>query len=69
MLGAHSLLQRVELFDIYEDTQIGPDKKSIAYHVTYASDDHTLATAEIDAAQAVILKILTKKCGAMLRGE
>lgn len=64
---AHPLVTSVALFDVYEGSNVGEKKKSVAYHITYQSHDHTLETAEIDAAHAVVEKILKEKFKAEIR--
>ncbi len=65
--GAHPLITSVVLFDVYEGKNVGEKKKSVAYHITYQSYDHTLETAEIDAAHATVEKILKEKFKAEIR--
>ncbi len=61
------LLKKIELFDVFEGKGIGEGYKSMAYHLTYASPEKTLTTAEVDAAQKKVEKILKEKCGAEVR--
>ena len=64
---AHPLIMSVELFDVYEGKSVGEKKKSVAYHITYQSSDHTLETSEIDTAHTVVEKILKEKFKAEIR--
>lgn len=67
---SHPLVHAVEIFDIYHASDKNPDwkgKKSVAFHVTFLSDDHTLKTEEIDLAHSYVVSALEKKCGAQLR--
>lgn len=57
----------VELFDVYRSGALGKDKKSMAYKVTFASDEMTLTGDEINAVVAKILKSLDFRYGAKLR--
>ena len=57
----------VELFDVYRSDALGKDKKSMAYKVTFASDEKTLTGDEINAVVAKILKSLDFRYGAKLR--
>jgi phenylalanyl-tRNA synthetase beta chain len=41
------LVHDVELFDVYTGDKLGPDKKSLAYHVHLQSDQKTLGEAEV----------------------
>lgn len=49
------------IFDIYEDERrLGPNKKNIAFHLIYQSQDHTLKTEEIDKIHQNIINALEK---------
>ena len=64
--GASRLLEKVELFDVYEGAQIPEGKKSVAFSVWLRSSDGTLSDEEIEAVTARILKKL-EAAGAELR--
>ena len=54
------LLEGVRLFDVYRDpVRVGVGKKSMAFALTYRSDDHTLTSEEVEKAHQ---KIVTKVC-------
>ena len=56
------LLENVRLFDVYRDpVRVGIGKKSMAFSLTYRSDDHTLTSDEVERAHS---KIVTKVCKA-----
>ena len=56
------LLESVRLFDVYRDPiRVGAGKKSMAFSLTYRSDDHTLTSDEVERAHG---KIVTKLCKA-----
>ena len=56
------LLENVRLFDVYRDPiRVGVGKKSMAFSLTYRSDDHTLTSDEVERAHS---KIVTKVCKA-----
>ena len=57
----------VELFDVYRSDALGKGKKSMAYKITFASDEKTLTGDEINAVVAKILKSLDFRYGAKLR--
>ncbi len=63
----NSLIKNVELFDVYTGENILEDEKSLAYHLTFQSDEKTLTTSEIDSLVASLLKYLEVKYGAKLR--
>ena len=57
------LLSGVRLFDVYRDpVRVGVGKKSMAFALTYRSDDHTLTSEEVERAHE---KIVTKVCKAV----
>lgn len=64
--GAGRLLERIELFDVYQGAQIPEGKKSVAYSVWLRSQDSTLSDTEIEAVSAKIIKKL-ESVGAELR--
>ena len=64
--GAGRLCEKIELFDVYEGTQIPEGKKSVAFSVWLRSQDSTLTDKEIDEANAKIIKKL-ESVGAELR--
>ena len=56
------LLVDVRLFDVYRDAErVGEGKKSMAFALTYRSDDHTLTGEEVERAHQ---KVVTKVCKA-----
>lgn len=56
------LLVGVRLFDVYRDAErVGEGKKSMAFALTYRSDDHTLTSEEVEKAHS---KLVTKVCKA-----
>jgi phenylalanyl-tRNA synthetase beta chain len=63
-----SLISEVRLFDVYSGKQVAPGKKSLAYRLVYQSPTHTLTDEEVNKVQEQILKRLTDKLGATLRG-
>ncbi|MDO4608246.1 MAG: phenylalanine--tRNA ligase subunit beta [Clostridia bacterium] len=64
--GGGRLLERVELFDVYQGSQIPEGKKSVAYSVWLRSADGTLTDAQIDEISTKIIAKL-EKLGAELR--
>lgn len=67
LLQKNPFVISVELFDVYEDTRIGENKRSMAFHVCYQSPDRTLTTEEVDRVQAAMVKEVEKKFNAKLR--
>ncbi len=64
--GAGRLLERIELFDIYQGSQIPEDKKSVAFSVFLRSNENTLTDSEIDAVNTKIIAKL-EAAGGILR--
>ncbi len=64
--GAGRLLEKIELFDVYQGAQIPDGKKSVAYSVWLRSADSTLSDKEIDDVNTKIIKKL-ESIGAKLR--
>ncbi|MBT7007298.1 phenylalanine--tRNA ligase subunit beta, partial [Candidatus Falkowbacteria bacterium] len=61
------LIKQVDLFDIYKSDKIEVGKKSLAFRITYHSDDKTLEMKEVEKVHKGILKQLEKAVGAALR--
>ena len=64
--GAGRLLEKIELFDVYQGSQIPEGKKSVAYSVWLRSADSTLTDKEIEDISNKIIKKL-EGIGAELR--
>ena len=64
--GAGRLLEKIELFDVYQGSQIPEGKKSVAYSVWLRSADSTLTDKEIEDVSNKIIKKL-EGIGAELR--
>lgn len=62
-----SLVEKVQLFDIYKGAQIPEGKKSIAYAIAYRDEKKTLEDKDIAKVHDKILKALEHKLGAVLR--
>ncbi len=62
------LIERAELFDVYEGKGVPEGKKSLAIAVRLQPRDKTLTDAEIDAVAAKIVAAVAKATGAVLRG-
>ncbi len=61
------LVEGAEIFDVYSGGQVPPDKKSLAYHVSYRSPTHTLTDEEVNQIEQQILNRLNVELGAVLR--
>jgi len=60
-------VEEVKLFDIYRGSQIEKGYKSMAYAITYRSDEKTLTEEEISKVHNKILNSLANQVGASLR--
>ena len=66
------LLERVELFDVFsgkDAEQLGPERKSLAYTLTYRDKSRTLTSDEVTAAHSRIRQRLQSELGAELREQ
>lgn len=59
------IVQDVDVFDIYEDDK--QEKKSIAFHIIYGSNQKTLKDTEVDKVEQAIKKALEEGLGAEVR--
>lgn len=61
------LLQKIQLFDIYQGKGIDKSKKSLAFLILMQDTHKTLVDSEAEAAMAKLLKLLEDKFDAQLR--
>lgn len=62
-----ALLESVELFDVYEGSQIPEGKKSVAYSAVFRALDRSLTGEEVQAVFDKVLKNLEEKLNVQLR--
>jgi phenylalanyl-tRNA synthetase beta chain len=67
-IAAGSLLEQVELFDLYEGKNIPTGMKALTYHLTFRSPERTLSDDEVDAVIAAVTAAAVEK-GAGLRAN
>lgn len=65
--AAGSLLTKVELFDVFTGINVGLNKKSLTYSLTFEDSKKTLTDEEINKEMEKIIEFLGKKIGAELR--
>jgi phenylalanyl-tRNA synthetase beta chain len=65
--GAGTVLKSVHVFDVFKGEQIGAEKKSLAYRLTYQAD-RTLTDEEVAKVRAQIVARLREELNAALRG-
>lgn len=61
-------VSNVRLFDVYRGDQIGANKKSLAYSLTYQNPERTLTDKDAAKLRNKIVKRLEREIGAQLRG-
>ena len=66
--GGGSLVQEIDVFDVYTGSGIDENKKSIAFSITLGKDDTTLTDEQINECLDKIVEFLNKKNNAELRG-
>ncbi|HET8562512.1 MAG TPA: phenylalanine--tRNA ligase subunit beta [Candidatus Binatia bacterium] len=64
----NSLIENVEVFDEYRGAPIPDGKKSLAYKISYRSEDRTLTDSEVKALHEQIVGEIGEIFGAQLRG-
>ncbi|MGB9763110.1 MAG: phenylalanine--tRNA ligase subunit beta [Minisyncoccia bacterium] len=64
--GVSSLLESLELFDVYEGKNIPNNKKSLSFHLIFRSSSKTLSSKEVDEEITKIITIL-QQLGAEIR--
>jgi phenylalanyl-tRNA synthetase beta chain len=62
-----TLIERVDVFDVYEGKGVPDGKKSLAISVRIQPKDKTLTDAELDALAQKLIAAVTKATGAVLR--
>ncbi len=62
-----SLIEKIELFDVYTGEQIPDDMKSVAYSIIYRAKDRTLRDEEVNEIQDSIVEDLKRTYNAELR--
>ena len=68
VISAHStLLVRNELFDVYSGSQVGANKRSLAWHLAFRHPERTLTSQEADEELSKIITALEKQFKAELR--
>ena len=65
--GGGDLLESVKLFDIYESEQLGVDKRSLAFALSFRSPERTLTEEDASAARDAAVAVAAERFGAELR--
>ena len=62
-----NLIQDVEIFDLFEDPNLGKNKKSMAIKVTMQASDRTLTEDEIQELSSKIVAAIEKSTSGSVR--
>jgi phenylalanyl-tRNA synthetase beta chain len=62
-----ALLEKLELFDIYRNPQLGAGKKSIGYRLVYRAADRSLTDEEVNAVHDRLVEKVLNTFHATLR--
>lgn len=65
--AGNELLRNIKLFDVYRGPQVGENKKSVAFALTYRHDERTLTDEDVNKVHSKILDVLKEKLDAALR--
>ena len=65
--SAGNLLKSVQVFDVYEGENLGKEKKSIAFRLTFLDSNKTLNIKDVEPVVKKIVQQLEKSAGAKLR--
>ncbi len=65
--NAKKIVKDAQIFDVYEGEHVEEGKKSVALHIVYQANDHTLKEEEIAPVHENILKQLHQRLNAELR--
>jgi len=64
-----TLLKEVNVFDIFESEELGSSKKSMAFQLTYFDESRTLEDSEVEKDFENLIKVISDKFNARLRGK
>ncbi|NJL06712.1 MAG: phenylalanine--tRNA ligase subunit beta [Chloroflexaceae bacterium] len=65
--GAGDLLEHLTLFDVYTGPQIGAGKRSLAYRLSFRSNERTLTDEALAKVRGKIVRLLETELGAGIR--
>ena len=63
------LVESVDVFDEFRRDELGPGRRSVAFHVRFRAPDRTLTDAEVAELRARAIDAVVAEHGAELRGE
>ncbi|MCR4772132.1 MAG: phenylalanine--tRNA ligase subunit beta [Oscillospiraceae bacterium] len=65
--GAGPLLRDIKFFDVYTGAPIPPGRKSVAFSLSFRSDDRSLSDGDIEPEMNAVLAALERDLGAKIR--
>lgn len=65
--AAGSLLESIQMFDVYRGVQVGLGKKSVAFSLTFRASDRTLTDEEVQRAMEKVMRACAERHGATIR--
>ncbi len=66
--GRFTILKKVTIFDLFESESLGVGKKSLAFNLEFYDSNRTLSDEEVETVFKKIIKEVTEKFNAVLRG-
>ncbi|NLO86480.1 MAG: phenylalanine--tRNA ligase subunit beta [Clostridiales bacterium] len=66
--AAGNLLESIAMFDVYRGIQVGANKKSVAFALTFRASDRTLTEPDVQKAMDKVKKVCSEKYEANIRG-
>lgn len=66
--GRFTILKKVTIFDLFESESLGTGKKSLAFNLEFYDSNRTLSDEEVETVFKKIIKEVTEKFNAVLRG-
>jgi phenylalanyl-tRNA synthetase beta chain len=67
-MGADKMIERIDIFDVYQGKGVDPGKKSVAINVVIQPKERTLTDADIETMAQKIISAVAAKCAGVLRG-
>lgn len=67
--AAGDVLESVKLFDVYRDSKIGPNKRSLAFRLRFSALDRTFSDKDLSFYQKKCIQAVETKLGAKLRDK
>jgi len=62
-----TIIEKIDIIDVYEGEQIGKGKRSLTYSITYRSANKTLTDEEVDEVNDKLIDLVSKRFNAQIR--